>query len=819
VLRSYIAVAVRHLLSQRLYSAINIGGLAIGLTCFILIALFVQHELSFDRQQTDADRIYRVSRDFFPGGESNLDLKLASIAPRVASLMREDFPEIERSARMFREDVALQRGDVTSSPRTYWVDNELFEIFELDWLRGEPATALAEPNTIVLTESVAQRFFGAADPIGETLTYGDQEPLRVTGVIRDLGDATHLRFDALGPLATIAASQPPEFLEIWGNNAFHTYLKLRPGADAARIAAESGAFFERHFQQGGSKFTGFSLTALTDIHLRSNREGEMAQPGSAATVYSFSAIALFVLLIACINFMNLATARSLQRAKEVGVRKAIGADRRQIVTQFLGESVIAVAIAAVLAVALVEVLLPAFRTFVAADLRFEYLHDPRVASALVALAVIVGLVAGSYPAFFLSAFDPARVLKGDVTRGRAAGVFRHVLVIMQFSISIGLLIATAVVYAQVRFANALEPGYTKEGVIVLTGSQRGGLGDQWQALKQELLAHPEVTEVTASMATPAGEAVTSATRLRVEGETAERVGAPIVPVDFRYFETYEIGVLEGRTFSEEFGTDRPVPPSDDNPRSAGTFVLSELAARELGWSPGEALGKQLEISTRNRFQQSVRGPVVGVVADVHAESLRSAIKPAIYTIPPADFFRRAVRNASIKVTGRDLAGTLAFIDATWAKFNPDQPLNRHFVDADFAAQYQAETREAQMLAMFSLLAIFVACLGLVGLASFTTERRTKEIGIRKVLGSSVLDVVVLLGSEFGKLVLAANLVAWPVAYFLMQRWLSGFAYRIDMPLWVYLASALAAFAIAWLTVGVIAARAASAKPLHALRYE
>ncbi len=817
MLRSYIAVAIRHLLSQRLYSLINIGGLAIGLTCFILIALFVRHELSFDRQQPDAERIYRVSRDFFPGGESNLDLKLASMAPRAGALMREDFPEIEAAARMYREDAAFTRGDVTSTPRTYWVDNEILDIFEFDWLRGEPATALAEPNTIVLTETIARRFFGAADPIGETVLMSDQMPVRVTGVISDLGDATHLRFDALGSLATVAAPRPPEFLETWGNNAFHTYLRLKPGADAGKIAAQSAAFFERHYQEGSGKFTGFSLTGLADIHLRSNRENEMAPPGSAATVYAFGAIALFVLLIACINFMNLSTARSAQRGKEVGVRKAIGADRRQIVAQFLGESVLAATIAIVLAAALVEVLLPAFNTFVGANLELDYLREPRVGLGLAALALAVGLVAGSYPAFFLSSFDPARVLKGDVTRGRAAGVLRHALVITQFSISIGLLIATAVVYVQVRFANGIEPGYAKEGVVVLTGSQRAGVGAEWQSLKQELLTHPEITDVTASMATPAGVPIPAATSFRVEG--VSKRGVPMAPVDFRYFETYGIEVLAGRTFSEEFGTDRPAQATADNPHPAGSFVLSKLAAREFGWSPEEALGKQLEISIANQFQRSVRGPVVGVVADVHVESVRSAIKPAVYLVPPDDFFRLTIRNASIKITGKDLAATLAFIDATWARFNPGDPVSRHFVDADFAAQYQAETREAQMLATFSLLAIFVACLGLVGLASFTTERRTKEIGIRKVLGSSVWDVVVLLSSEFGRLVLAANLVAWPAAYFLMQRWLSGFAYRVDMPLWVYFASALAALAIAWLTVGVIAARAASVKPLHSLRYE
>ncbi len=463
MLKSYIAVAIRHLLSQRLYSLINIGGFAIGLTCFILIALFVQHELSFDRQQPDADRIYRVSRDFFPGGESNLDLELASIAPRAAALMREDFPEIERTARMFREDVALRRGDVTSSPRTYWVDNELFEIFAFDWLRGEPATALAEPNTIVLTESVAQRFFGAADPIGETLTYGDQEPLRVTGVIRDLGDTTHLRFDALGPLATVAAWQPPNSsrsgattpsIPIW-TEAGRRRGANRRGIRSVLRAPLSGGRRQVHGLQPHRAHR--HPPALESR----GRDGTARQRGDGLLVRRDR---LFVLLIACINFMNLSTARSVQRGKEVGVRKAIGADRRQIVLQFLGESWFATTIATVLAVAFVEVLLPGFNTSSARTpvrLSARPARRPGARGARARRGTLRGELSGILPVGIRSGAC-AQGRRDARPRGRRVSACARDHPILDFyrpaHLNGGRLHA-------VKFANAIEPGYAKEGVV------------------------------------------------------------------------------------------------------------------------------------------------------------------------------------------------------------------------------------------------------------------------------------------------------------------------------------------------------------------
>ncbi len=825
--KGYLAIALRHLLKQRLYSAINVAGLAVGLACFILIALYVQHERGYDRQFANADRIYRVSRDFLPTAQSKAAY-LATIAAPAAALLKQDFPDVEHVARIqccggvFR----TAGGDVVSEPDLAAADNELFQIFDFHWLQGDAKTALAAPFTVVLTQSIARKYFGDANPVGKTLLLDGKRPLQVTGVIADLGDSTHLRFSMLTSIETNRAIYGDAPLESWGYNNFYTYVLLKPGADPAAIERGSADFFERRFQQGSSLWTRLAVTPLTDIHLRSNKENEMRVPGSAAIVETFSAIAVFILLLACINFMNLATARSVQRAKEIGVRKAIGAGRDQVVAQFLAESVLVAAIALLLGMVLVELALPAFDAFLGLTMKLDYLTHPAALAGLAALALLTGVAAGSYPAFYLAAFDPARVLKGDTTRGGGAAAFRRTLVVLQFAISIGLLIATAVVYQQMRFARSIDLGYDKDRVVVVDGSFTAGLGKQWEALKHEWLANPNITQVTASNLTP-GMQNTNAIGVLREGGEEHGAGVAFLWVDYGFFETYGIQPLAGRTFDERHGTDRGVAPAlapadSADARAAaraGTYVISASLARRYGWTPEQAVGKWLEM----QIWGGGRGTIVGVVPDVYLESLRKAVEPMIYVIPalvdPAKLGYAPLQHASLRISGRDLAATLKYIDEKWRQFVPDQPVSRHFLDQDFAALYAGEERQGRMFSWFAGLAIAIACLGLFGLASFTTERRTKEIGIRKVVGGGVADIVLLFCGEFGKLVLVANVLAWPVAYFMMRRWLDTFAYRVSMSLLVYAGSGLVALVIACATVGAVAARAASAKPIKALRSE
>jgi putative ABC transport system permease protein len=554
------------------------------------------------------------------------------------------------------------------------------------------------------------------------------------------------------------------------------------------------------------------LTAvpITDIHLRSSREGEMRTPGSRTVIYTFAVIAAFVLLIACINFTNLATARAMQRAKEVGVRKAAGSARRQLIVQFLAESLLVAVVASALAMTLAALALAPFGSFMEREIGWRELASPEILALVSATTLVVGVVAGSYPAFFLSAFKPVRVLKGDVARGNTAAAVRKALVVLQFAISIALGIATLVVLEQTRFARAFELGYNKEQVVVLSGTAGRGLGPQWEVMKRQWLDLPEVRAVSASNVTPG---TRSGVRTLVKAAGADGYGfvTSLMLIEPEFLETYEIDLLAGRSFADEDEGARvgAVPPPADGSPAPRRFVLSELAIDRLGWTAEDAPGRLLDVNGP--------GIVVGVVENVHLESVRDALVPVAYHVPPVE--TAEIREASIRVTGRDLERTLADVDAIWRRLGPGTPVVRRFLDEDFEALYRGERRQGQLLARFSLLAVVIACLGLYGLTSFSTMRRTKEIGIRKALGASVPEIVKLFATEFGALVLIANLIAWPAAYFAMQRWLSGFAYRIELGPFVFVASGVLALAIATLTVALVATRAARAKPVTSLRYE
>jgi len=820
MLRNYLTIAIRNLLRHKLYTGINVFGLAVGLSCCVLIALFVRSELSFDTHWENADRTWRITREF-KARNGNPGLFLATIAPQAGPLMQEDFEEIEAMGRIMGARVLVSRGETSFyEPQFAAADQGIFDIFDFEFVSGTPDGALTEPFMIVLTESLAEKYFGNEDPLGQTLTVENQVDLKVTGVIRDLPQTTHLEIDMLASLSTFQALYGDRFVENWASNNFLTYIRLPEGYDIEELRAQLPDFYVKHIGENADETTEFHPQLLTSIHLHSNLDNEMGTNGSISVVYTFSAVAAFVLLIACINFMNLSAARSMQRAKEVGMRKVMGAERSQLISQFLGESILLCVIATLLAVAFVELLLPMFSTFVGQDLSFEYASDPLVAGSLVGLALLVGLVAGSYPAFYLSAFTPASVLKGDVTRGKSGALFRKGLVVTQFAISIALIIATGVVFSQMRYAQELDLGLNQEHVVTIAGSPTGGLGESYQSMRDEWLSLPGVVSVTASALTPSDQN-TNGFGIKYEGGDPDGRGMPPLWVDYDFFETYEIEMAAGRTFSRDFGTDQITIPTADNPQTAGSYIISELAAQQLGWTPDEAIGKWFEISAcMDCDEGAARGPVVGVARDIHFSSIREAIKPVFYFVPPEQMFGfPALSVASIRVRGDNLDATLAGLDATFQKFLPDTPLVRSFVDDDFEALYQNERRQGQVFMLFALLAVVIACLGLYGLAAFTTETRTKEIGVRKVMGGSVWDIVRLLTWEFSKLVLIANLLAWPAAWFLMNRWLENFAYRVEIGPLVFVGAAVAALLVAWLTVGGLAAKAASSRPVLALRYE
>jgi putative ABC transport system permease protein len=817
MLKNYLKIALRCIASSGVHSAINVLGLGIGLACCILILLFVRFESSFDQQFANSERIYRVSREYFPidGARARVP---ASVNAPVAGALVEDFAEIETSARIFGGGLALSRDNVTFvEPGLRLADSAVFDIFGFEWLAGDPAQALATPSGLVLTESLAQKYFGRTNVLGETMgaAFGPLNlELTVTGVVRDLPANTHLDFSGLLSMSSLESINPAMF-EQWNSSTdFYTYILLREGADITTVASGIPAFLDRHAGENASKLSTLPLMNIRDIHLRSRMDEEWKDPGNLNTVYAFSAIAFAILLIACINFMSIATARSAQRAKEIGARLSLGASRLQLIGQFLGESALTAGIAMIVAIVLVETMLPVFRVFVGASLDFNLAGDLDLLASLLGLTAFVALFAGSYPAFYLSAYEPVKVLKGDLTRGGGGLWFRNALVVLQFAIAITLVVSTVVIYQQRQLAQNIDLGFDKDRIVVLPSPPPGGYRADWPTLKQELLQNPAIENVSISHYLPFGFNDNQYGVHRRGGDAAD-TRIQIMMVDYGFFETYGIDLVSGRTFSENMASDVLVSPTQDNPGNV-TFVLNESAANAVGIDPREIAGEALEFGG-----SQTAGPVVGIVADTYFESIRRDVRPLMFLLAPpsAEQGQFAMRDASIRVRPGQEAAALAHIDAVWKRLYPGAENNRYFLNDDFRAMYLAEETQGQLITWFSLFAIFIACLGLYGLASFNAERRTKEIGVRKVMGGSVWGIVLLLTNDFSKLVLLSNVIAWPLAYVLMDRWLENFAYRVDLTPVIFIGSSLIALCVAWVTVGSTAAKAASAKPVLALRYE
>lgn len=812
MLRNYLKIAWRNIVGNPMFSAINIIGLAIGLACCIIITIFVRYEMSYDKHWDNADRIYRVTRDFFGN-----DLKLAAVAPPIAPLMRQDFAEVEDITRILQTgDVTLTRGDMRVRERQMVIaDTNVFEFFNLEFVSGDPESALNGPLDLVMTESAVERYFGDEDPIGQTLNLMDQVDVTVRAIVKDLPDNTHMEFELIGSIEAIPLMMGPNELESWGSNNYYTYTRLPAGYDPAKLEAQFNDFLVRHWNEDAESSSALGLQRLPDIHLTSNRDGEWGTNGSIGVVYTFSAVALFVLLIACINFMNLTTARSTQRAREVGVRKVVGANRSQLISQFMGESIMLTAFAMLLAVAMVEIILPVFAAFLEIPLAFS-LASPASLSLLVLSILIVGTIAGSYPAFYLSKFRPVDVLKGPAS-GTGSALLRKSLVVVQFATSIALLIATGVVMAQMDYAKNVDLGYDKSRNLVARLPFFADFWELYEPMKAELETHPDILSAVYSSRVPSMQN-NDGNGYIPEGEqvSMENFQAmAVIKTDYQWFEHYGVEFLAGRPFREnEMRVDEV---SEENPVVASVVILNESGARRFGWTPEEAVGKVLREPQSRDLDQFVDSEVIGVIPDIHFSSLRLEMKATAYG-PPNPNYGRAI---SVKTAPGDPAEAIRHFEETWKKLVPSEPVFWEFLDDRFDALYRSEERQAQMFGVFSAFAIFVATLGLFGLASFTTERRTKEIGIRKVMGASVKDIVMLLTTDFTKLVLLANLIAWPVAYYFMNDWLNRFAYKAPFGewAWLFVASAIAALAVAWLTIALQAGRAATARPVMALRYE
>ncbi len=797
MLRNILKVALRNLLKHKGYSAINIAGFALGLAAGFFVLIFIRDETSYDRFHENADRIYRLAQ--YIHIENRVDSAVPT-PPILASALAEDFPEIEATAR-----VAHIRGGIVGyedqrfvSSNVYAADADFFEVFSFHLASGDPKTALAEPNRAIVTRSAALKLFGDKDPMGRVLSIREYE-FTVTGIAEDCPRNSHFHFEFLTSIPTYPQSRATG----WFDGFCATYIVLREGASKEDLEAKLPDFVLNHHyggKKGGGLFKDwvYFLQPLTSIHLHSHLLlGEFEANSSAAYVTIFFCVAIFVLLVAGVNFVNLSTARSAVRGREVGIRKVCGSDRARLVRQFLGESVLMTTAAFAIALALVVALMPAFRNLTGKAVGINDLATPGVVLSLILLVLLAGIGAGFYPALVLSSFRPAAVLRGTFVarRGFRSSALRKGLIVLQFAVSVFLLVGTTVVYKQTDYFQSKRLGFDREHVLVVKKADQ--LGTNVQAFKAKLLQHPDIQSVALSSYLPGENAdVMRLSILQPEG-SQEGAVMDLLHCDEDFQEALKLEMVSGRFFSRDH-------PSDEQ-----AIIINEVAARDFGWD--KPLGKTLK-----QGKNDVR--VIGVVRDFHAYSLHAKI-------PRMGFLYAGgtrVRNGgyfAVRVRPADIRGILTYVRTAWDSFSPPLPLDYSFLDEDYAKLYAAETRTMKILGVFSSLAIAISCLGLFGLVSFMTERRRKEIGVRKVLGARVEEIVVLLGRDFLRWVLLANLIAWPAAFTVSHRWLQNFAYRIEVGAWPFILSAGAVVVIAAATLVYQTVSAALANPADSLRSE
>ena len=811
--KNYVKITLRNVLKYKSYSLINILGLAIGITCCVLILLFVTDELSYDTYHDNADRTYRVTREWF-NNDGSTSLHLARVAPPIGPLLKSDFPDVIEEVCRITSDYQtyLQYEDKTFiEDDFFWAENSIFDVMTIPFVAGDPQTALKEPNTVVLTEEMAAKFFDGEDALGKYIVYEKEREMKVTGVIRNIPENTHFKFDYLASFETLYETYGEEELTAnWGSNNYATYLRLAENSTPENLLSQVPAFIDRHLtarildvtgappNRTPSLTTTLHLQKLPDIHLHSHLSSEFEPNGDINNVYLFSVIAFFILLIACINFMNLATARSARRANEIGMRKVLGAYRWQLIKQFLGESIFISAMAMLIAIALIELSLPFFNDFSGKNLSLDVIDNPLMAIGLVSLTLFVGIISGSYPAFFLSAFRPIAALKSKSNTGTSghAAALRKILVIGQFAISIALIISMGIVHQQMEFFRSKKLGFNKDHVLILPTSRY--ILDNTESVRAQLTQHPNIVSMTTSKRVPSGRLSDNWGGRTLDGDQPQPLSfrLAVVGVDYGFLDTYQLELVAGRDFSRDFATD-----------DTAAFILNEAAIAKLGWGTDEAVGKPLRYGSRT-------GTVVGVVKDFHFESLHNEIVPLILLITDNRNW-----NVTVRIRPEDMAGTLAFLQDKWQGYREGYPFEYDFLDERLSNLYSAEEKLGEIFSYFSFLAVMIACLGLFGLAAFAAEQRTKEIGVRKVMGASVSNIIGLMSKEFVKLILISGAVACPLAYFLMNNWLDEFAYRIEIGFGVFLLAGLLALIIALLTVSYQAIKAALSNPIDALRYE
>ena len=798
MLKNYLKVAFRALRRQKGYAFINIAGLAAGLACFILILLFVQHELSYDRFHKKREQIYRmIQLRHTPTGT---DLWADTAPAMVPTIMRE-FPEIEVATTIgSTKDPLLSIGEKHFQNNGILADSNFFNVFSFSLLRGNPGTALKEANSVLLTKTLAATIFGDQDPMGQTLFYQNQQAHIVTGIIADVPRTSHIRFDYILPVQankwySVALDDPPW---IKFDNGWYTYARLAQGVNVEQLEKKVSAYVEEHRKNRPENRYEYLFQPLTDIHLGS-RQISFETRANPEQVYLFLAIGFVILLLACINYTNLAVARSIKRAREVGLRKVVGAIRGQLLGQFLGESVLMTLLAFGLAIGLVHWLLPAFSHLVDRPIAMEYANNRWLLPGLLVLVLVVGLIAGSYPAFFMASLSPKLVLTGKTNGGGSRSWVQRLLLVGQFTASIVLVAGSLIVYQQLRYVSQQELGYDREYIVTVQTSDPA-LSRQYVSIRNALLRDPRVVAVSYSWHLPTNIGY----KLFLagwEGNDGAHLTTNTTRVDYDFVDVFGLEMAAGRPFSRAFGTDT---------LNADIVMINETAARALGWTPEEAVGKQFHLAD---LKAGIPRTIIGVLKDFHFNSIHNTLEPLVLTLN-----RTSTGYISAKVRPEDLSGTLALLERTIKQFTP-YPFEYHFLDERFDALYKQDVRLGETFGFFTILALLIASLGLFGLAAYAAEQRTREVGVRKVLGASVGSIVALLSKDFLKLVAVAFIVAVPLAYFAMQRWLEGFVYRIEIGPGVFVLTGGLVVTIAVLTVSYQSIKAALSDPVKSLRHE
>ena len=797
MLNNYMKISLRYIRNHKAYSIINILGLAIGIACCLLVFIYVKYETGYDRYHRDVDRIFRVAVDSRTPIEHRTAARTE--AP-LAPILKDNFPQVEAAARVLNLPGVVVKYKDRAFYETHrmYAGEGLFDVLTIPFLEGDPGSALVRPNTVVVSERMALKYFGRDEPFGNTLNVNGVD-YEVTGIAADPPANTHLKYDFILSLNTIKERYP---MDAWFLNNFYTYVKLAPGVDASAFEEQmkdTAHRYQKEELENNKETYLYFLQSLPSIHLHSHLLEESEPPGNPQTLVLFTLVSALILIIACINFINLVTARSSNRAKEVGMRKVVGAQRHQLIKQFLSESLVLALLAFVCALFLVELAFPLFRQLTGTEFSFTDLFIPGVFLLICSIIILVTLTAGGYPAFLLSSFKPASVLKGLSNQATRGVHLRKILVLSQFAGSIILIICTITIYNQVTFMKNEPMGFEKGHKIIIPARAGARLSDSFETAKTELMKHPFVLAATASSDFPGSRFPGTWTTQLIGAESHETHAMRYSYTDADYIPLFGMEIVAGRRFIAEI-------QSDINTSN----IINETAVRAFGFaSAEEAVGKKF----MGGFEWTER-TIIGVVKDFNHRGLQNEIEPMVMQYRPSMF-----EYVILAVNTDDLSETIRFAEAKWLEIFPDSLFEYKFLDEEFIRLYQAEVDFGNLFAVFAFLGMFIGCLGLLGLASFTALNRTKEIGIRKALGASIIGIVILLSRQFTSWVLLANIVAWPVAYLTMNHWLQNFAYRIDIGIFPFLVSGLIAFLIALLTVSYQSIKAAMADPLNSLKYE